>query len=310
MNRATVDLRPPKLGLTEYNDRTHIFASQNAGPGLPPLNRDYAPTSSGRKGIGLILEECSLSPSDEVLIVTSFNKPNVSSCVTSTIFNYCKPSRVLSDNTRAVLVIHEFGVPHPHIAKFRSLCDDRKIPLIEDCAHSVDSRWPDGSIVGSVGNYVIYSLSKIFPIPNGGLVFGLANRPAPDSEEIRILDSFAASLSGFWNTLPLFSARRKILLRRACNRIGTALRVIAGPSENITPWFLPVLVSQPAAVLRYLRAQNIECALWYGTNIVVLPLHQYVSDAEMDFMISQLLRATGQSVRERDDGGSEMGRLL
>ena len=77
------------------------------------------------------------------------------------------------------------------------------------------------------------------------------------------------------------------------------IRVVADPSENITPWFLPVLVLEPAAVMQYLRAQEIECGLWHGSNIVVLPLHQYLTDAEMDFMISHLLRVTYQSYTGR-----------
>ena len=299
MTGPLTELRPPKLGLREYADRTHIFPAQEASRGVPPLDRQYALTSSGRKAIALILEECRLKPSDEVLVVTTFNKPNVSSCVTSTIFNYCKPSRVLSNSTRAVLVIHEFGVPHPQIGELRSLCDAREIPLIEDCAHSVDSRWPDGSIVGSVGDYVIYSLPKIFPIASGGVVFGLGHRPDMDAEERRIVESFSANLSDFWNLLPLFSARRKRLLRRASSALADGLRLVADPSENITPWFLPVLVVEPATAMRYLHGQGIECALWHGSNIIVLPLHQYLTDAEMDFMITHLLRMADQSDKEK-----------
>jgi DegT/DnrJ/EryC1/StrS aminotransferase family len=296
---TSIDLRPVRLSPYEYRDRMDIFPAQEASRGLPPLDREYALTSSGRKAIALILEECSLKPSDEVLVTTTFNKPNVSSCVTSTIFNYCKPSRVLSNSTRAVLVIHEFGVPYLQITELRSLCDAREIPLIEDCAHSIDSRWADASIVGSVGDYVIYSLSKIFPIASGGLVFGLRHRPDMDAEERRIVESFSANLSAFWNGLPLFSARRKVLLGRAFSGLGNALRLVADPSENITPWLLPVLVSEPTTVMRYLQAQGIECGLWHGTNIIVLPLHQYVADAEMDFMLKHLLRVTGQSSKER-----------
>jgi perosamine synthetase len=299
MTRPLTELRPPKLGLREYADRMHIFPAQEARRGVPPLHRQYALTSSGRKAIALILEEYSLKPTDEVLVVTTFNKPNVSSCVTSTIFNYCKPSRVLSNSTRAVLVIHEFGVPHPQITELRSLCDDRQIPLIEDCAHSVDSRWPDGSIVGSVGDCVIYSLPKIFPIASGGLVFGLRHRPGIDAEERRIVDSFSAKLSNFWNALPLFSARRKMLLRQAFSGLADTVRLVADPSENVTPWFLPVLVFEPATVMRYLHAQGIECGLWHGSNIIVLPLHQYLTDEEMDFMITRLLRAAHQSSKEK-----------
>ena len=74
--------------------------------------------------------------------MTTFDKPNVSSCVTSTVFNHCKPSRVSSANTRAVLVIHEFGVPYPQIAALREFCDSRSIPLIEDWLATFGERLP------------------------------------------------------------------------------------------------------------------------------------------------------------------------
>ena len=89
--------------------------------------------------------------------------------------------------------------------------------------------------------------------------------------------------------LSTFSARRRSLLKRALEQLGNADGVVTSFSENITPWFLPVLVSAPTAVLRYLRDQQIECGLWYGSNIIVLPLHQYLTDVEMDFMVSHIL---------------------
>ena len=289
IDMTSIGLRPPRLLPYEYRDRIHIFPPHEPAQDLPPLNREYVVTSSGRKAISLILEERGLQPCDEVWVVTTFNKPNVSSCVTSTIFNYCKPSRVLSESTRAILVIHEFGVPYPQIMQLRFLCHERHIPLIEDCAHTVDSRWPDGTIVGSVGDYVIYSLSKLFPIACGGLVFGLTRPPHYDPEEKRIVDSFTANLPSFWVMLSTFSARRRSLLKRALEQLGNEDGVVTSFSENITPWFLPVLVSAPTAVLRYLRDQQIECGLWYGSNIIVLPLHQYLTDVEMDFMVSHIL---------------------
>ena len=59
------------------------------------------------------------------------------------------------------------------VRSIRALCDERKIVLIEDCAHaffgSVDS-WP----VGSVGDYSIASPKKFFPLCEGGLLVSRA----------------------------------------------------------------------------------------------------------------------------------------
>ena len=275
--------RPPMLGPATYADRLDRFPDRTASP-HPPLERPYTITSSGRKGIDLILRQCELTPADEVWIVTTFDKPNVSSCVTSTVFNHCKPSRVSSANTRAVFVIHEFGVPHPQIAMLRAFCDRRGIALIEDCAHTVDSCWPDGSLVGSFGDYVLYSLPKIFPIPSCGAVFGLRDAPI-DREDARIVAAFEAKLPELWSRLPSFSERRRALLKRAVARLRPHVDVVTEMSQNVTPLFLPVRFGRPVAAMRDLRARNIECGLWHGSDIVVLPLHQFLTDEEMDFVV-------------------------
>lgn len=282
--------RPPMLGPHMYADRLDRFPDLTASP-HPPLERPYTITSSGRKGIDLILRQCEVTPADEVWIVTTFDKPNVSSCVTSTVFNRCKPSRVSSANTRAVYVIHEFGVPHPQVATLRAFCDRRGIPLIEDCAHTVDSRWPDGSLVGSFGDYVLYSLPKIFPIPSCGVVFGLRDTPI-EREDARIVAAYEGKLPELWSRLPAFSERRRALLKRAVARLHQRLEVLTEVSDNVTPWYLPIRFVRPVAAMRELRAQNIECGLWHGSDIVVLPLHQFLTDEEMDFIVAGALQTT------------------
>jgi hypothetical protein len=281
--------RPVMLGPRMYADRLDLFPDQTA-PRHPPLERAHTITSSGRKGIDLILRQCEVTLADEVWIVTTFDKPNVSSCVTSTVFNRCKPSRVSSANTRAVYVIHEFGVPHPQIAALRAFCDRMGIPLIEDCAHTVDSRWPDGSLVGSFGDYVLYSLPKIFPVASGGVVFGLRDAPI-DREDARTIAGLHQQLPGLWSRLPSFSERRRALLKGAVARLQPQLEVVTEVSQNVTPWYLPLRFARPAAAMRDLGARNIECGLWHGSDIVVLPLHQFLTDEEMDRIVAGALQA-------------------
>ena len=60
-----------------------------------------------------LFRHLALRRDDEVFIATTFDYPHVPACVTCTVFNLAKPSRVLTDRTRAIFVIHEFGVPHP-----------------------------------------------------------------------------------------------------------------------------------------------------------------------------------------------------
>jgi len=68
-------------------------------------------------------------------------------------------------------VIHEFGLVHPQIVKIVKLGRKLGIPVIEDCAHTVLSSI-NNKLVGTLGDYALYSLSKQLPIEKGGLLVG------------------------------------------------------------------------------------------------------------------------------------------
>lgn len=72
----------------------------------------------------------------------------------------------IDDSTRAVLVTHYFGFPQ-ELAAVRAVCDDRKLALIEDCAHALFSR-DGGELLGAAGDLAVFSLRKSLPLPHGG----------------------------------------------------------------------------------------------------------------------------------------------
>jgi hypothetical protein len=140
-------------------------------------------TASGRSALDAILTALELGPDDDVLVTSSSGQVYVSPCVTCIVFNHCRPSRVLTDRTRAIVVIHEFGYPHPDLRQLLELARERGIPLIEDCAHSFDST-VDGVPLGSFGAFAIFSLSKVLPVRSGGIAVGLdavSTGPAADA---------------------------------------------------------------------------------------------------------------------------------
>lgn len=234
-------------------------------------------TSSGRESIGIVLQALHLARGDEVWILTSFDFSNVSSCVTSTVFNVCKPSRVATKNTRAILIIHEFGIPHPETPKIAETAKQRGIPLIEDCAHTIDSR-RDGWQVGTHGDYAIVSFPKMFPAAGGGALLGgdldrmnsVLN--APESKE---LDQKLA----YWlSTWPEQAERRRDVyqnLTRRFQEIG--LQPLFTVTDQVTPWFFPVYTPRHREMVAAARAKGVDCGLWHGTEIVVFPCHQYLT---------------------------------
>jgi hypothetical protein len=65
-----------------------------------------------------------------------------------------------------MIVAHYFGFPQP-MARVRRFCDEHGISLIEDCAHAMFGRSDEGAI-GTFGDYAIGSLTKFFPVTDGG----------------------------------------------------------------------------------------------------------------------------------------------
>jgi perosamine synthetase len=79
-----------------------------------------------------------------------------------------------SGRARAMIVAHYFGLPRS-LQATRKWCDDRDIFLIEDCAHCFFGQAGERP-VGHWGDFATASLSKFFPLPEGGLLVS-AHRP-------------------------------------------------------------------------------------------------------------------------------------
>lgn len=78
---------------------------------------------------------------------------------------------------KAMFVAHYFGLP-ASLAAVRAWCDERGIVLVEDCAHSYFG-WAGGRPVGAWGDYATASLSKFFPLREGGLLASAHHRLRP-----------------------------------------------------------------------------------------------------------------------------------
>lgn len=230
-------------------------------------------TASGRGAIDAVLRSLKLERDDEVFVTTTFDYPNVSSCVTSTIFNHCKPARLLSEKSKAILVIHEFGVPHKGTPQLRELADQRGIPLIEDCAHTIDS-YRDDWQVGYFGDFVIVSFSKLFPVAGGGMLLGKAIPCELTDRELQSVIPMLPAAADALDAWPEHARRRREVFRT----YGAAgLPSIFDVDESVTPWFFPLETPLWEDVMAAAAQHNIDCGRWHGTEIVVLPCHQYLS---------------------------------
>jgi dTDP-4-amino-4,6-dideoxygalactose transaminase len=75
----------------------------------------------------------------------------------------------VDSSTKALVVVHFFGFPQRATLRLRSLCDERGIALIEDCALCFFGSF-EGQPIGTFGDYAIASPAKFFPLYDGGLL--------------------------------------------------------------------------------------------------------------------------------------------
>jgi hypothetical protein len=211
-------------------------------------------TPSGRAALDAALASLALEPAEEVLITNASAQTYVSSCVTCTVFNHCQPSRVLTDMTRAIVMIHEYGYPHPRLRELQTEARRRGIPLIEDCAHSLDSTL-DGKPLGSFGDFAIFSLSKVMPLAAGGVLVSAL----PISGQLSDADVEAAYRAQL-PALPEYTRRRKRNYDAIVDACPTgSLLLEAGP--GVTPWYACLLSPDAPEIKR--RSAAIE----WGTTL-------------------------------------------
>lgn len=75
---------------------------------------------------------------------------------------------------KVLYVIHYFGFPQP-IEELTGIAREHGLFLFEDCALSLFSRAPEGSL-GTFGDAAIFCLYKTLPVPHGGML--VLNRPS------------------------------------------------------------------------------------------------------------------------------------
>lgn len=134
--------------------------------------------TAGRIAIGLALRLAGVAPGDKVLLPAYHCASMVDplSCVSgSPVFYRLNEdlrvdlediARKIDASTHVLIAINYFGFPQD-LEKLRKFCDDHHLVLIEDCAHSFFGEF-EGRPLGSYGDYAIASLTKFFPVKEGG----------------------------------------------------------------------------------------------------------------------------------------------
>ena len=154
------------------------------------------PTTSGRAAIAIALRTLGCKAGDRVLVPT-YHCPTMVAPIAALggvpvfypINDAGSPQldaleQQLQTGAIAVIVPHYFGLPRPMQA-IRTLCDRYQAALIEDCAHAFFGL-VEGRTIGAWGDFSIASLTKFFPVTEGGCL--IQNRPNPPTIELGARD--------------------------------------------------------------------------------------------------------------------------
>jgi perosamine synthetase len=92
----------------------------------------------------------------------------------------------INAKTRLIYVTHYFGFPH-NLTQIKKICKVNGIFLIEDCALSLFSNYPDRKKIGSSGDISVFSFQKTLPVPDGGAM--VINNPLLKSNQHVLSDT-------------------------------------------------------------------------------------------------------------------------
>lgn len=260
-------------------------------PSFGTPDSHYTATRSGTEAIALALHALNLSAGDEVLIVTTSGSPYISRCVTDEIERCCRWARTAGSATRAIFVIHEFGFP----ARLAEGLAGSGLPIIEDCAYGFGSVL-DGRKTGELGDYVIYSLSKIFPLPFGGLLKSRNEIPAVKVQLSPSGRRFMEVNAAYFMTT---TADAHVLRRRNFETYrsffqGLGLAPLFEPNAGVVPHAFVVRFEdeEMAARIRpWMNRAGIESSVFYGGGGYYMPNHQNMGPAAIEYVCRNFERA-------------------
>jgi hypothetical protein len=230
----------------------------------------------------------------EVVIVKTFGSDFITGCVTKAIekagYSWILRGEITS-NTRAVLAIHEFGLPVFQARDMTLLrqAQEAGVPIIEDCAWRAFRVW-DWS------NYVVISLQKIYPINYGGLLIGAV---IPDEKlwDWGLLDVFKRDRLSHESAFDDGAAIRKRnwefyhLLATADGMIPDDCYDYAGAVAS-GEWRPTVYMqrfkddAEADAIVARLEEFGIQAGHYHGEPVVYLPIHQNMTLAEVEYMFA------------------------
>ena len=272
-SRFHIPLLGTKLGEEYLEDRFH----------------SYLLTMKARNAISLALSYYKLNKDDVVSILTTSGNRYISSCVTKEIEQYCLWSREISRKTKLIFVNHEFGYPLEDWDSVKQY----GLPIVEDCAHTFISE-DEKNQIGHVGDFVIYSLPKFFPMQIGGVLVAEQSKLNSLHNDISVgsRDYILRHLSLSVPCLEEMAEKRLFNYTYLENKL---------KHLGILPFFSKKGKVVPGVFLfkwgdninypllkDFMQSNGVESSVFYGKDAFFIPVHHKLEICHLDYMIALL----------------------
>lgn len=247
--------------------------------------RDYVYTENGRKAINIALASYQLEKNDVVTILTTSGNYYISGCVTHEIEKFCKWSRDIKSETKILFVNHEFGYPFTDLQRLQ----DYKLPIIEDCAGSFFSN-DENENIGNIGDFVIYSFPKMFPLQAGGLLLSNRTGRIETQEQLDNLtcryvkNVLSAQIVNEEEIIRKRLSNYKIL-RSLFNSLGFSERfpLESGTVPGVFLFRTDDYHIDLPELKKYFWAHGVQCSVFYGEDAFFIPVHQALTEQDLSY---------------------------
>lgn len=244
-------------------------------------------TLNGKSAISKALSFYNLKKEDEVYIITTTGNKYVSSCVTDEITKYCQWSRKLTENTKLIFVIHEFGLIYPEMNSLLKL----QIPIIEDLAMSLFSTNKSNKI-GKYGDFAIYSLPKFFPVQFGGVLRynkDFYHRYFLENEQLPYQVFLKKIASCFLKQEEENINKRRVnflYFRKKFEALNLQTRFVYSDNETPSVFMFSSDIIDLCKLKVFMQNNGVECSKFYGENSFFVPVHQNLSQFDLDYIFN------------------------
>ena len=260
-------------------------------------------TTSGTTALYLALVACGIGQRDKVL-VPAFTQTATAGAVELAgarpvladinAQHLCLDMEIIkpSPGIRAIMLVSLNGRA-PDMVRAREIADEKKLYLIEDAAQSLGSRW-NGKCLGTFGHVGCYSFSspKVITTGQGGAIvtddadiadrarhlktFGTLHHGQEFGVNFKFTDLQAVVGIEQMKKLAWRLARKRDMFRLYRDRLAdiVAVKFLDTDLQQTAPWFIDILVPDPADLQDYLYAQGI------GTRRFYQPLRTGFPNAE------------------------------